>query len=98
MEIGEIIENYEHETGNVIAETFKNIDPIQVPGALVHSHAPFTWGQDRQEAVHNAVGLEEIAKMALQTYQLNLQASGIDDVLLDKHYVRKYGSSAYYGQ
>jgi len=98
MRVGEIIENYEHETGNVIAEAFKNIDPNQVPGALVHSHAPFTWGKDPQGAVHNAVVLEEIAKMALQTYQLNLQTPDMDKALLDKHYLRKHGSKAYYGQ
>src|SRR5690625_7485238 len=98
MRVGEIIENYEHETGNVIAEAFKNIDHNQVPGALVNSHAAFPWGKDPQGAVHNAVVLEEIAKMALQTYQLNLQTPDMDKALLDKHYLRKHGSKAYYGQ
>lgn len=89
---------YEHETGNVIVETFQDIDSIQVPGVLVHSHAPFTWGKDPNEAVHNAVVLEEVAKMALQTYQLNANVPHMDQVLLDKHYLRKHGSKAYYGQ
>ncbi|MGY0691439.1 L-ribulose-5-phosphate 4-epimerase [Virgibacillus sp. FSP13] len=98
MTEAEINGAYEHETGNVIVETFQGIDPNQVPGALVHSHAPFTWGKDANEAVHNAVVLEEVAKMALQTYQLNPNASPMDQALLDKHYLRKHGAKAYYGQ
>ena len=94
----EINGEYELETGNVIVETFKDINPNEIPGVLVHSHAPFSWGKDPEEAVHNAVVLEEVAKMALQTYQLNLQQTKMDQLLLDKHYLRKHGSSAYYGQ
>lgn len=89
---------YELETGNVICETFKNKNPNDIPSVLVHSHAPFSWGKNPKEAVHNAVVLEEVAKMAFQTYQLNALAPDMNQVLLDKHYLRKHGSSAYYGQ
>lgn len=91
---------YELETGNVIIETFKKdgIDPFAVPGVLVSNHAPFCWGKDANQAVHNAVVLEEVAKMALHTFQLNPGAKPIDQFLLDKHYLRKHGANAYYGQ
>ncbi|MRH41676.1 L-ribulose-5-phosphate 4-epimerase [Aquibacillus halophilus] len=89
---------YELETGNVIVETFKDINPLELPSVLVHSHAPFNWGKDPNEAVHNAVVLEEVAKMALRTYQINPDAQPMDQVLLDKHYLRKHGANAYYGQ
>ncbi|RDW20695.1 L-ribulose-5-phosphate 4-epimerase [Oceanobacillus chungangensis] len=89
---------YEIETGNVIVETFKDINPNQMPGVLVYSHAPFTWGKDPSEAVQNAVVLEEVAKIALQTYQLDPNVPSMDPLLLDKHYLRKHGSKAYYGQ
>lgn len=95
----EEIENaYELETGNVIVETFKDRDPSQVPSVLVNSHAPFNWGKDPHEAVHNAVVLEEVAKMALHTYALNPGINPMDQALLDKHFLRKHGASAYYGQ
>src|SRR5690625_1908920 len=94
----EINGEYELETGNVIVETFDHINPNSAPSVLVHSHAPFSWGKDPEEAVHNAVVLEEVAKMALQTYQLNSAAPDMDQALLDKHYLRKHGASAYYGQ
>jgi L-ribulose-5-phosphate 4-epimerase len=94
----EILGAYEHETGNVIVETFQGTNPNEIPGVLVHSHAPFTWGKDPKEAVHNSVVLEEVAKMALQTYQLNSNVTSMDQVLLDKHYLRKHGTKAYYGQ
>ncbi|MFD2044786.1 L-ribulose-5-phosphate 4-epimerase [Ornithinibacillus salinisoli] len=94
----EINKAYEKETGNVIVETFKEVDPNQMPGVLVHSHAPFTWGKDPHEAVHNSVVLEEVAKMALHTYQLNPTILPMDQALLDKHFLRKHGSNAYYGQ
>ncbi len=94
----EIKEDYELETGNVIVETFKNMNPNDVPSVLVRGHAPFSWGKDPEEAVHNAVVLEQVAKMALQTYQLNPEPDQLDNVLLDKHYLRKHGSQAYYGQ
>lgn len=98
MDEEEINGAYEHETGKVIVETFKDINPNEIPGVFVHSHAPFSWGKDAEEAVHNAVVLEEVAKMALQTYQLNPNTPSMDQTLLDKHYLRKHGSGAYYGQ
>ncbi|WP_138420334.1 L-ribulose-5-phosphate 4-epimerase [Aquibacillus sediminis] len=94
----EIQGEYELETGNVIVETFKELDPSQVPSVLVHSHAPFNWGKDPNEAVHNAVVLEEVAKMAYRAYQLNPDTPPMDQALLDKHYLRKHGANAYYGQ
>lgn len=96
----EIERAYELETGNVIIDTFQNqeIDPVAMPGVLVTGHAPFCWGKNAHQAVHNAVVLEEVAKMALHTYQLNLQVQEIDQFLLDKHYLRKHGAHAYYGQ
>lgn len=79
---------YELETGNVIIETFHNLklNPRQIPGVLVNCHAPFAWGQDAHDAVHNAVVLEEVAKMAYHTYQLNPQIAPMDQVLLDRHF------------
>lgn len=100
MTQAEIEGAYELETGNVIVETFKthNIDPGQVPSVLVNSHAPFCWGKDPHNAVHNAVVLEEVAKMALHTFQLNPNVQPMDQALLDRHYLRKHGANAYYGQ
>ena len=89
---------YEVETGNVIIETFLNLDPLNMPGVLVHGHAPFNWGKDAHTAVHNAVVLEETAKMALNTLTLNPSAIAMDQVLLDRHFLRKHGQNAYYGQ
>jgi L-ribulose-5-phosphate 4-epimerase len=96
----EVESAYELETGNVIIETFqkKGLDPVAVPGVLVSNHAPFCWGKDAHQAVHNAVVLEEVAKMALQTFQLNPAVQSMDQFLLDKHYLRKHGAAAYYGQ
>jgi L-ribulose-5-phosphate 4-epimerase len=96
----EITRAYELETGNVIIETFETggIDPLAMPGVLVSNHAPFCWGKDANQAVHNAVVLEEVSKMALHTFQLNSQIEPIDQFLLDKHYLRKHGVNAYYGQ
>jgi len=93
----EIEGDYELETGRVIVECFKGIDPDQVPGVLVNNHAPFTWGKNAGEAVHNAVVLEEIAKMNFRTLQLNPMAT-MNKALLDKHFLRKHGANAYYGQ
>ncbi|MGO4180457.1 L-ribulose-5-phosphate 4-epimerase [Paenibacillus sp. MCAF9] len=100
MTEAEINGAYELETGNVIVETFNknHIDPNQVPSVLVNSHAPFCWGKDPHNAVHNAVVLEEVAKMALHTYQLNPNVQPMDQALLDRHYLRKHGANAYYGQ
>lgn len=94
----EIEGNYELETGNVIVETFASIDPLGMPGVLVNQHAPFAWGKDADDAVHNAVVLEEVAKMAYHTVMLNPGITPIDQALLDKHYFRKHGKNAYYGQ
>lgn len=94
----EIEGNYEKETGNVIVETFANINPMEIPGVLVNMHGPFTWGKDAADAVHNAVVLEEVAKMAYRTYVLNPNIGPMDQNLLDKHFLRKHGANAYYGQ
>ena len=93
----EVDTKYEEETGNVIVETFKGIDPMAVPGVIINGHGPFSWGTDAHNAVHNAVVLEEVAKMAHHTLTLN-KVNGIDQYLLDKHYHRKHGPGAYYGQ
>ncbi len=97
---GEVETNYELETGRVIVETYQKngLDPTAMPGVLVKNHAPFCWGEDAQQAVHHAVVLEEAAKMAFNTYQLNPDARPISQYLLDKHYLRKHGANAYYGQ
>lgn len=96
----EVERGYELETGNVIIETFEEmgIDPSAMPGILLSGHAPFSWGGNAVQAVHNAVVLEEVAKMALNTLVLNPQVQPIDQYLLDKHYLRKHGANAYYGQ
>ena len=97
MTEAEIAGNYELETGNVIVEAFSGIDPVAVPAALVYSHGPFAWGKDPAEAVHNAVVLEEVAHMAWHTLMMNPEIS-MQQALLDKHYLRKHGKNAYYGQ
>lgn len=89
---------YERETGNVIAETFQNRAPLDMPGVLVHSHGPFAWGKDAMNAVHNAKVLEEVAFMAYHTMRLNHEQVPMQQELLDKHYLRKHGQNAYYGQ
>ena len=94
----EINSAYEKNTGLVIIETFKGKDPTHIPGVLCTNHGPFTWGKDAHEAVHNAVVLEEVASMALRTEQLNPNAKPVPQVLLDKHFLRKHGANAYYGQ
>ena len=93
----EIQENYEVETGNVIVESFQKIDPLAVPSVIVNGHGPFSWGTDAHNAVHNDVVLEQVAKMAHHTLTMN-DVKGIDQYLLDKHYMRKHGPNAYYGQ
>ena len=100
MTAEEIKGEYELETGNVIIETFRerNIDPAAVPAVLVNSHGPFIWGKDAGEAAHNAVVLEEVAFMALQSKMLNPGLTPMQSELLDKHYLRKHGANAYYGQ
>lgn len=94
----EINGEYEKETGNVIVETFNGIDPMSLPGVIVKNHGPFTWGKTATEAVHNAVVLEEVAKMAYYAYQLTPGIEPIQHELLDKHFLRKHGANAYYGQ
>lgn len=89
---------YEHNTGSVIVERFGGLDPAAIPAVLVKSHGPFCWGKDAAEAVHNAVVLEEVAMMALYTEQLSPGISPMPNPLLDKHYLRKHGKHAYYGQ
>ncbi|MCZ8515621.1 L-ribulose-5-phosphate 4-epimerase [Paenibacillus filicis] len=98
MTTAEIEGAYELETGNVIIETFRDKDPERIPGVLVHCHAPFSWGKDASNAVHNAVVLEEVAKMAYCTFYLNPAAPPMDQTLLDRHFLRKHGAGAYYGQ
>lgn len=94
----EIAGEYEHETGNVIIETFENKSPDDIPAVLVHSHGPFTWGTDPHNAVHNAVVLEELAFMASRTESITPDIGVMQQELLDKHYLRKHGKNAYYGQ
>jgi L-ribulose-5-phosphate 4-epimerase len=94
----EIQGDYEKETGKVIVETFNDIKAGDVPAALVYSHGPFTWGKDAAEAVHNAVVLEEVAMMAWHVRALNPAMPAMQQELLDKHYLRKHGPGAYYGQ
>lgn len=100
MTVEEIQTEYEKETGTVIIETFKdkNKNPDAIPAVLVHSHAPFAWGSDSMNAVHNAVVLEEIAFMNFHTLALNPDVQPMQQELLDKHYLRKHGKNAYYGQ
>jgi L-ribulose-5-phosphate 4-epimerase len=94
----EIQNNYELETGKVIVRRFEGINPLQMPAVLVANHGPFTFGKDAAEAVSNAVVLEQVAKMAYGTVQLNPKQNAISQSLLDKHYLRKHGKNAYYGQ
>ena len=96
----ELDEDYEKNTGKVIIETFtgRGIDPVAVPGVICASHGPFTWGKDAAKAVYHAVVLEEVAKMALFTRQIKADAAPAPDYLQDKHYMRKHGPNAYYGQ
>ena len=96
----EITRDYETETGKVIIETIeaRKIKAIEVPGIVVASHGPFTWGKTPEEAVYNAVVLEEVAKMAYYTSSINPRIRQADKYLQDKHYLRKHGANAYYGQ
>lgn len=96
----EVTDAYELNTGKVIVECFnsKNINPASVPGVITSSHGPFTWGNSCQEAVNNSIVLDEVAHMALFTEQINTNREEIPQYLLDKHYFRKHGADAYYGQ
>lgn len=96
----EIEGEYEKNTGLVIVETFEKlgVDPMHVPGVLCANHGPFTWGKDAAQAVYHAVVLEEVAKMARMTEQINPQVKPAPDTIRDKHFYRKHGANAYYGQ
>lgn len=100
MTQAEIAGEYEYQTGEVIIKTFaeRGLDPMQVPAVLVHSHGPFAWGKNAADAVHNAVVLEECACMGLFSLQLSPDLPDMQPELLDKHYLRKHGKNAYYGQ
>lgn len=97
MTAAEIAGEYEKETGSVIVERFASLDPMAIPAVIVNSHGPFTWGKDAYYAVKNAIILEEVAMMAWHTLTLNPQADFMQ-ALADKHYFRKHGAGAYYGQ
>lgn len=96
----EVEEDYERNTGLVIVETFRQreLDPVHVPGAICRNHGPFTWGKDAAQAVYHAVVLEEVAKMAVYTTQITPDAQPAPQYVLDKHFLRKHGPNAYYGQ
>ena len=97
MSRAEVEGNYEKETGRVIVRCFKEIDPVHTPGVLVRNHGPFAWGRDAADAVHNAVVLEQVAKLAYLSYQIN-PALTMNPLLVEKHFNRKHGPNAYYGQ
>lgn len=94
----EIAGEYEKETGRVIIETFAGKSPADIPGVTVNSHGPFAWGKDAMDAVHNAVVMEEVAFMDWHAMMINPAAGRMQQELLDKHYLRKHGKNAYYGQ
>jgi L-ribulose-5-phosphate 4-epimerase len=94
----EIEGDYELNTGHVIVETFKNLNPNYVKGVLVASHGPFAWGKSALEAVHQAVVMEEVAMMAWHVQMMNPEITPMQQTLLDKHFLRKHGKNAYYGQ
>lgn len=98
MTPAEIADQYELETGNVIIETFSGKNPDYMPGVLVHSHGPFTWGKDAMEAVHNSAVLDELAMMSWHNNMLDPALPQMQQELLDKHYLRKHGPDSYYGQ
>ena len=89
---------YVHETGVAIVKRFQGVDPMAVPAVLVAGHAPFCWGKDAHDAAHNAVVLEAVARMAYRTLTLKAHAEGVSQALLDRHYFRKHGAKATYGQ
>lgn len=95
---GEVNDNYENSTGRVIIERFAHLDPQNIPGVLVASHAPFTWGNSAIESVKHSLIMERVAEMAFGTLTLNGNCNPIEQYILDKHYLRKHGPNAYYGQ
>lgn len=98
MTVSEIESDYELNTGKVIIERFRNRNYLYTPGVLVAGHGPFTWGTDPEDAVHNSVVLEEVARMALNTVTISPSETGISKDLMNKHFFRKHGKNAYYGQ
>ena len=94
----EINDSYEYNTANVIIESFKDIDPLKIQAAIVKNHGPFIWGKTPKKAIENAYVLEEIARMAFLTKSVNSRAAKINQTLLEKHYLRKHGKNACYGQ
>jgi len=94
----EVQEEYELNTGRVIIETLGEVEPLHTPGVVVYQHGPFAWGKDAHDAVHNAVVMEEVAKMAWIARGINPALSAIDGYLMNKHFMRKHGPNAYYGQ
>jgi L-ribulose-5-phosphate 4-epimerase len=94
----EIKSDYEANTGHVIVETFRKLDPMQHPAVLVAGHGPFTWGRDVADAGHNAVVLEFVARLASETLRINPKVKPMESALLQKHFLRKHGTDAYYGQ
>ena len=97
MTESEVTGNYELETGNVIVRRFQGLNPTHTPGVLVKNHGPFSWGKDAHDAVHNAVVMEQVAKMACFSYLINPQLT-MNPLLVEKHFSRKHGPNAYYGQ
>jgi L-ribulose-5-phosphate 4-epimerase len=98
LTVDEVARDYEWNTGLVIVERFAGLDPLATPGVLVASHAPFAWGKDVNDSVKNAITLEAVAGMAIDTLAINPQALPVEQFLIDKHYFRKHGKDAYYGQ
>ena len=98
LTVAELRTDYEANTGRVIVERFKKLDPTQHPAVLVASHGPFAWGKDVADAVHNAVVLEFLARLASETLRINPKAGPVPPALLDKHFLRKHGPKATYGQ
>ncbi len=98
LSAGEVEADYEGHTGTVIVERLKALDPLAMPAVLVAGHAPFTWGKSAADAVHNAVALEAVAKMALLTGLITPRPTSLEDYVLEKHHARKHGPNAYYGQ
>ena len=94
----EIKSDYEANTGRAIVERFKKLDPLHHPAVIVASHGPFTWGRDVREAIHNATVLEFVARLAAETLRINPRASPMERTMLNKHFLRKHGPAAHYGQ
>lgn len=97
MTAEEVNGNYELETGNVIVRRFEGLNPVHIPGALVKNHGPFSWGADASDAVHNAVVMEQVARMAFISFTINPDLT-MNPLLIEKHFSRKHGPDAYYGQ